>query len=372
MRTVREWIADVTAALQGRRALQALVREEVAQQVARELGRVRDELPAGMADRLLPGGPPNLDRLHLMVRDNQALALNVKLFGTELAERLWAQAPQRPVLEAPTHVGLTGRLCRQEDIESAWLRHWMARVRMAPVYHRKIWEVAYILQAIHESGCVNPGAEALGFAVGQEPIPAMLAALGLNVLATDLQSDDSRAQAWAQTGQNAAELQSLLRPAILAEKPFFERCRFQPLDMTAIPEDLHGRFDILWSSCSLEHLGSIEAGITFIEKAMLCLKPGGVAVHTTEFNMAPGEETIDNWPTVLFRRSDIQACLDRLKAAGHSPMPMDFATGDGLLDGFVDVPPFQPGPKQRMAPHLRLNVDGFPATSIGLIIRARG
>jgi hypothetical protein len=330
---------------------------------------------ATLTSRTHANGHPNLDPARRLLWDQPHLGLASKVFGTELAERLWAKVASTEIPKQPVRKGLGGRLCRQADIESPWLRHWTQRARMAPLYHRKVWETAYVLQAIWESGLASPGRSALGFAVGQEPIPAVLAALGMDVLATDLASHDPRAQVWRETSQNAEELRALARPAILPDAAFQARCSFRHVDMTAIPHDLLGGFDVVWSSCSLEHLGSIAAGLDFIEAAMACLKPGGLAVHTTEFNLAAGEETIDNWSTVLFRRRDIEACVERLRAAGHTVLPVDFSVGEGLLDLFVDVPPYLPmedfALRRPTTPHLRLSIDGFPATSIGLIIRAR-
>ena len=52
--------------------------------------------------------------------------------------------------------------------------------------------------------------------------------------------------------------------------------------MNHLPDDLRG-FDFTWSSCALEHLGTLAAGADFVVAQMDCLRPGGVAVHTTEF-----------------------------------------------------------------------------------------
>ena len=51
--------------------------------------------------------------------------------------------------------------------------------------------------------------------------------------------------------------------------------------MRDLPDDL-GSFDFIWSSCSFEHLGSLGEGERFVLEALRFLKPGGVAVHTTE------------------------------------------------------------------------------------------
>jgi hypothetical protein len=108
--------------------------------------------------------------------------------------------------------------------------------------------------------------------------------------------------------------------------------------------------------------------------AMACLKPGGVAVHTTEFRLDGDGPRLDNWNTVLFGRRDMEALAARLAERGHAMAPIDYGPGRGALDGYVDVPPYgrqtMDGFALPVAPHLRLSVDGIPATSIGLVIRA--
>ena len=49
--------------------------------------------------------------------------------------------------------------------------------------------------------------------------------------------------------------------------------------MNAVPDI--GRFDLIWSCCALEHLGSPEAGLKFVRHTLGLLEPGGVSVHTT-------------------------------------------------------------------------------------------
>ena len=169
-------------------------------------------------------------------------------------------------------------------------------------------------------------------------------------------------------------LDQLFRPDLVSRDKFLRFCSFQSVDMNAIPADLYGRFDFCWSMCSFEHLGSVERGLEFVRNSVKCLKPGGVAAHTTEFNFEPGVETIDNWPTVLFQRRHIEELARRLRSDGHELVPVNFDSGTGLLDRFIDVPPYPHQPYPLLSypgvPHLRLSVDGFPSTSIGLIVRA--
>jgi hypothetical protein len=117
-------------------------------------------------------------------------------------------------------------------------------------------------------------------------------------------------------------------------------------------------------------VGSIAKGLSFLENSLLTLKPGGVSVHTMEFNIHDGD-TIDNWPTVLFQKRHLLDLAERLKNRGFSVYDFDFDTGQGILDGFVDLPPFfeQQYPLQNSHAHLKLSIDGFVCTSFGFIVK---
>jgi SAM-dependent methyltransferase len=281
-----------------------------------------------------------------------------------------------PAREAPVLLRLGGRLCRQEDIEAPWLHHWCARLGMAPLYHRKVWEECYVAQALWEAGMLAPRRRGLGFAVGRELLPAFLAAQGAQVVATDLAAADPRARMWHDSGQFAAAAEHLFHPHLISRDEFDALVSFRAVDMAAIPDDVRrGGFDFLWSVCSLEHLGSLEAGMRFVEQAMACLRPGGVAVHTTEYNLAEEGRTLESGVTVLYQRRHIEALARRLDAAGHRVAPIDFTQGEGVLDRFVDLPPFAlPDGTQPVkdTPHLRKAFREHVATSIGLVVRAGG
>jgi SAM-dependent methyltransferase len=321
---------------------------------------------------------PNNRALSLNVRENRHALWNTKVLGSELARLLYetkVAGPSAPIPPAPVRVDLSSKICTQEDIEQDWLRYWCGQLRIAPLYHRKIWEDCFALQALWEHDMLRPERSGLGFAVGVEPLPAYLASTGVSVLATDLRPDDPRAEGWRATNQHAEGLNGLFRGDLLLRERFDELCQFQSVDMNEIPADLHGRFDFCWSICSFEHLGSIERGLAFVAESMRCLKAGGIAVHTTEFNLDGTGETIDNWATVLFQRRHIEDLVNRLAAEGHRLYKVDYHTGQGVLDQFIDVPPFSHQDRVRLQypdpPHLRISVDGFPATSIGLIAQAR-
>ena len=146
-----------------------------------------------------PGGQPNINQLSLLTRNLDAVALNIKAMGYDLARRLGEALPVRTGTTAQP-VGLACKPSTQADIESDWVAHWCAELGIPVVFHRKIWEVAYVLQALFDGGVLRPDARGLGFGCGIEPLPSYLANLGIDVTMTDLPPDDARSREWHQTG----------------------------------------------------------------------------------------------------------------------------------------------------------------------------
>jgi len=255
---------------------------------------------------------------------------------------------------------LQSRLCTKEQLDAAWYRRWCEQLKEAPHLHRKLWEFCFIAQALHERGMLAPAKTGLGFGVGREPLAALFGSLGCTIVATDLDPLAARRAGWAESGQHAQNLEALNDRGICDSVEFRRLVSFRNVDMNRIPSDLTG-FDFVWSSCSFEHVGSIELGQRFVVRAMDCLKPGGVAVHTTEFNVSSNSDTVTRGGTVIFRRRDIEAIAEQLRRAGHR-IELDFDVGSDQADHYVDLPPY------RNEPHLKLLLEGYVSTSIGLII----
>lgn len=255
---------------------------------------------------------------------------------------------------------LTSCLCTQAQMESKEYEEWCARIREVPRLHRKQWEFVYIAQALYERGMLAPGKRGLGFGVGQEPLAALFASYGCQILATDQDPNHAQSSGWIATGQYPESLAALNERGICDKEKFVSRVNFRVVDMRHIPEDLTG-FDFVWSSCALEHLGSIRHGQDFIANTMKCLRPGGVAVHTTEYNVSSNKGTISSGITVLFRRKDIEAVTDRLRRQEYQ-VNLNLDPGDGEIDRYIDLPPY------KAAPHLKLAIGRYVSTSIGLII----
>jgi hypothetical protein len=238
----------------------------------------------------------------------------------------------------------------------------MAAIRETNATHRKCWEWCFILEALRQSGSIRAGSTGIGFGVGQEPTVAALASFGIRVLATD--QPPSGGKVWEATEEYAGSLASLRNNGICDPAVFDSLVTFRHVDMKHLPDSL-GEHDFVWSSCCLEHLGSIDDGLKFILDSLDLLKPGGVAVHTTEFDLLDNDPPVHvfNPDTVFFRRRDIEALVLRLRRDGHS-IECNFNVPRRLpADAYIDRPPY------RHDPHLRLEVENAVATSFGLIIR---
>ena len=232
-----------------------------------------------------------------------------------------------------------------------------------PRFHRKLWEFVYVHYHLDAAGMLAPGRRGIGFGVGNEPLPAVFAARGAEVLATDAPPDIGRAAGWAASAQFASGKAVLPRAGLCDAASFDRLISFRHVDMNAIPSDLSG-FDFCWSACCFEHLGSIQAGLDFVSNTVeRILKPGGLAVHTTEFNLASNAATLETGGTVIYRRRDLEALIDGLRARGHEVAPLRIAPDSHPMDGWVDTPPYSGDA------HLKLALGQFTATSVGLVIR---
>jgi SAM-dependent methyltransferase len=319
-------------------------------------------------------GRPNVNPLWEIVRDLELIKLNLKFFGYELARRLAAALPVRTNL-APRHVGLTSKPATQADLESDWAAYWCGELRTPLVFHRKLWEFAYVLQALYEHDMLQPGRRGLGFGCGVEPLPSYLASRGVAITATDQPPENTASEGWARTNEYTESLDHLFHEDLVSRTEFARHVRFRHLDMRSIPSDLRD-YDFCWSVCALEHLGSIAAGLEFVRNSLATLRPGGLAVHTTEFNFLNDHQTVDNWPTVLFQQRHFTELAKQLTEEGHRVSQLDFDYGDKPLDKFIDLPPYihdWPDPRRDIwvdgHNHLKVGTDGFAVTCFGLIIR---
>lgn len=254
-------------------------------------------------------------------------------------------------------------LCREQHFRMPLYKFWCNAIKEQPRLHRKQWEFVYICQTLHERGMLTEGRSGLGFGVGSEPLPALFASYGVNVTASDLDLSKASELGWVATDQHSNSLSDLNKLGLCDEEKFNRLVSFMNVDMNNIPSNLTG-FDFCWSSCAFEHLGSIENGLAFVRNSIKTLKPGGVAVHTTEYNLSSNTDTLDNNPSfVIFRRQDIELLVATLQQEGHFVETIDFYPGNDTFEQYIDMPPYID------EPHLRLQLAGkYNSTSIGLIV----
>jgi hypothetical protein len=241
-----------------------------------------------------------------------------------------------------------------------------ALLRIPLDFHRKYWEWVCILNTMFEHGLMRPGVRAMAFGVAREPVPAVLAKYGVEVTATDAPSDAVGSAMWKAGGDLASSVESLRYNGIVDRETLHRLVTYDACDMRAIPDRFRD-YDFIWSSCCFEHLGSLQAGLDFVVNSVeQTLRPGGVACHTTEFNLSSNDDTLETGLTVVYRRRDLEGLIAELRSRGHDVRDLVIAPDGHHLDGYVDTPPCSPDP------HLRLDLEGYASTSVALVIRRGG
>ncbi len=255
-------------------------------------------------------------------------------------------------------------LCKARDWHTEWYIRWCKEINEPARFHRKQWEYVYIMQALWERGCIEKGKRGLVFAVGSEPLPSIFANYGCEIMATDIFPQEGVAKGWDSGDQLCFGIESLNKRGLCSGEILEKHVNYRAVDMNDIPSDLRG-FDFNWSSCSFEHLGSLELGQKFLKNQLETLKPGGWAVHTTEFNLSSNSRTQEKGDTVIYRAKDIESIANELRSSGHYVEELDYSYGDEPEDFMVDMSPH----KERV--HLKLQLNEFLVTSIGIIVQKK-
>jgi SAM-dependent methyltransferase len=265
--------------------------------------------------------------------------------------------PEPPSLALPV-----SQLCTASQFAEPEYARICEAMDVRPRLARKQWEFVYIIRCLELLGSLRQESRGLGFGTGREKLPSLFVARGCRVTATDLPAGQGDGH-WVGGNQHTTTLDNLFHSKLVSRAAFFTNASFQPVNMNAIPPDLTD-FDFCWSSCALEHLGSLEHGLEFIRSSLRCLKPGGVAVHTTEFNLHSPEETFTEGHTVVYREKDLLVFAEEMGAAGNS-MICNLHPGAEPTDRYID--------RDRKGDiHLKLYMKNrMPVTSVGLCIRKR-
>jgi len=80
--------------------------------------------------------------------------------------------------------------------------------------------------------------------------------------------------------------------------------------------------------------------------------------------MSSNAATIESGPTVLYRQCDLKRLIENLQNDGNQIAQLDLTPGDQILDGFVDLAPYE-----LWEPHLKLAIEGYTCTSVAIIVQ---
>ncbi len=259
--------------------------------------------------------------------------------------------------EKPTLENIRSQCCTASQFNEQIYNFWLNEIVQQHKYHRKQWEYVFILQALSKFNKLNNGVKGLGFGCGKEPLAAVMAKYGCDVLATDIKPFEQSDAHWG-----ANSFADIFYPGICSEEIFAEKVSFMHVDMNDIPMNVFAGYDFVWSCCAFEHLGSLDAGINFVLNSSECLKSGGIAVHTTELNINNGNNTLESPGLSLYRKKDLERLVTQLEDKGFTVLPFNWYSGNLPQDKHVDLPPY----KQEI--HLKLKIEQYVLTSFGLVI----
>lgn len=287
-------------------------------------------------------------------------ALELQLAAVRQSQYL--PMPPFPGLPAETPF-MSFSTCNATDFLHPRYKEICDLLRHPLIWHRKLWEWVFVIHHLVESGLIKEGCRGLVFGVGHERLPSLFASMGAIIVATDATADHARKTGWTNTNEHASNLEALRWPELVDADVFDRNVSYRVCDMNNIEPDL-ADFDFNWSSCCFEHLGSLEAGLQFVVNAVeKTLRLGGIAVHTTEYNLSSNDQTVESIDTVIYRNRDLVALVERLRDRGHIVQPFIVAPNSHYWDFHIDVPPYAQNP------HLKLLLWNHVATSAGIVVR---
>lgn len=278
------------------------------------------------------------------------------------------------VFGEPENKIMYSRLCTADELLSDDLQRFREPLHIPlydyckTEYSRKEWEWEVICHILDRLGMLEKGKKGLGFAVGIEPLPAYFVSRGCIITATDLGIENDTEGLWICTNQNAlGSAENLNKFGICKMEAVGKELIYRDVNMNEIPEDLcREEFDFCWSSCAIEHVGGLEKSKAFLKNMLAVLKPGGVGIHTTEYNLSSEIATVEDGYSVIFRKSDIKEIYEWALENGYE-MYVDFHHGDSEMD--LRMCKYRQSANDFEDYLLTCNIDGFDSTSFVIIIR---
>lgn len=233
-------------------------------------------------------------------------------------------------------------------------------------YKRKIWELCWAMEILsnvgHTGGGNFSGKSGISFGCGLERIGPHLAGLGANMLFTDVAVNKTIEEHWLKTGQHCGGDLSKMEVSASTAGDWAERSEFQYYNMLdPIPKEWIGAFDFCYSMNSVDHIGSICQAQEFIIRSMKVLRPGGVAVYTSELALDGPEDAMCFGYTSFFRMRDIRHLVYALNWAGNKTLNLNY--GHDWSKETIDREPFS----DPRANHILISIAGCLVTSFGIV-----
>jgi hypothetical protein len=244
-------------------------------------------------------------------------------------------------------------IVNHEDFTTKAYKFFCDEIKENPRFHRKQWEFFVISREILKYFGTIEGKNGLGFAVGEEILLEYFVKKGAKITGTDLDINDANAGDWKNTNQHLSNFN--LR-GIVDKNIFDNSFTMDYVDMNYIPKKyLKSKFDFIWSSCALEHLGSIKNGLDFIKNSLGCLKSGGIAVHTTEYNLSSEIDHCDHKSSSIYSKNDILILKNELELLGHKVLPINFNRKNNPINNYVDKPNYCNGKSVELCEEIMKN-----------------
>jgi hypothetical protein len=279
---------------------------------------------------------------------------------------------------------IKSNLCSSEHFYLPDYHHFCYYIKYKPIMHRKIWEYFIInknLEIHFNNKFYNK--KGLGFAVGNEPLVPYFILKKNYITATDISKNNINYKKWFLTNQNIdIGFNKYINPKsekyMLDEETFNSYCEKLYINMNNLPKKINNnKYDFLWSSCALEHLGSVKKSFDFIIKSLKFLKKGGIAVHTTEYNYISNDKTLITEDCIIFLKSHFKILGKKLKKFGYKLLPINFNRENTFINNNVDVYPYNTVKDCKLCnyilndnkkTHINLNISGYNSTSIFFVI----
>lgn len=244
-------------------------------------------------------------------------------------------------------------IANYEDIITKDYKIFCNEINEESRFHRKQWEFFVISREILKHFNTIEGKNGLGFAVGQEILLEYFVKKGAKIIGTDLDINNANASDWKNTNQHLSNFN--LR-GIVDKNIFDNSFTMDYVDMNNIPKKyLNSKFDFIWSSCALEHLGSIKNGLDFIKNSLGCLKSGGIAVHTTEYNLLSETEHCDHKYSSIYSKHDLLTLKNELELLGYKVLPINFNRENNPINNYVDTPNYCDGKSVKLCEEIMKN-----------------